>query len=358
MPHHIICGMPSAPKIRKQVLAVLDQYVLPALGTDALTQVWGEPPFRFDGVENWVVRKSPIPDAPVHPLDFIARWEKLDLLYKRVGRIGIVCAGASVERFGITQEMARQLKAKGCSVPPGITAFALQAPAIFHIPAGLPHGGKEIDDKEFPLHVIVFDYNNDELFLRYYSSVGGPTHHLHVVHRPLLELVYQYVDLLRNGQMKGAQLTMLTAMRHLKEYLATHNVNISNSAWPTIGEQAIAISSDASQKNIQLCHDVIDYIQRHLHTPLTLEQLAASNNISSMHLNRVFKQEVGITVMRYVTRCRLEAAKFMLREGNERVNDIAQLAGFANSQSFDGVFKRDVGMTPLAYRKKYREVLC
>lgn len=346
--------MPSAPKIRKQVLTVLEQYALPALGGDRLTQISGEPPFHFDGAKHWVVRKSPIPDAPAHPLDFLARWEKLDLLYKRVGRIGIVSAGASIERFGITREMAGRLKAEGRPVPPGITAFQLEAPAIFHIPAGLPHGGREIENPDSPLHLLVFDYNNDELFLRYYSPVVGATHHLHVVHRPVLDLVYQYVDLLQSRQLKGAQLTMLTAMRHLREYLTAHSVNISNSAWPTIGDQAITISADASQKNIQLCHNVIDYIQRHLHTPLTLEQLAASNHVSSVHLNRVFKQEIGMTVMRYVTRCRLEAAKFMLRDGNERVNDIAQLAGFANSQSFDGVFRRSMGVTPLAYRRRSR----
>src|SRR5690606_18204986 len=145
--------------------------------------------------------------------------------------------------------------------------------AIFHIPAGLPHGGREIENPDSPLHLLVFDYNNDELFLRYYSPVVGATHHLHVVHHPVLDLVYYYVDLLQSRQLKGAQLTMLTAMRHLKEYLAAHSVNISNSAWPTIGDQAITISADASQKNIQLCHNIIDYIQRHLHTPLTLEQL-------------------------------------------------------------------------------------
>ena len=351
---HKLWAMPSAPKIRKQILAVLEQYVFPSLEADTLTQVYGEPPFRFDGARHWVLRKSPIPDAARHPLDFLVRWDKLDLLYKRVGRIGIVCAGASVERFGITREIAGHLKAQGCQVPPGITAFELKAPAIFTIPAGLPHGGKEIADNGFPLHLLFFDYNNDEMFLRYYSPVVGATHHLHIVHRPVLQLVYQYVDLLQGGQLKGAQLIMLTAMRHLKEYLSRHNVNISNSAWPTMDDQAITISADASQKNIQLCHDVIDYIQRHLHTPLTLEQLAATNGISRMHLNRVFKQEVGVTVMRYVTRCRLEAAKFMLRDGTERVSDIAQLAGFANSQSFDGVFKRSVGTTPLAYRKQFR----
>ncbi len=344
--------MPFAPKIRKQVLAVLEQYAIPALGRDTLTQVSGELPFYFDGAKHWVVRKSPIPDAPAHPLDFLTRWEKLDLLYKRVGRIGIVCAGASIERFGVTREMVQGLKVQGLPVPPGITAFQLEAPAVFHIPAGLPHGGKEIENSHPPFHVLVFDYNNDELFLRYYSPAAGATHHLHIVHRPVLELIYQYVDLLQSRQLKGAQLTLLTAMRHLKEYLVAHSVNISNSAWPTIGDQAITISADASQKNIQLCHNVIDYIQRHLHTSLTLEHLAASNNVSSMHLNRVFKQEIGLTVMRYVTRCRLEAAKSMLREGNERVGDIAQLAGFANSQSFDGVFKRNMGISPLAYRRE------
>jgi AraC-like DNA-binding protein len=349
--------MPFAPRIRKQIIAVLEQYAIPALQGETFTQVWAGPPFDFNGAPTSILRKCPLPPTNHHPLDYIVRWNEYDLHYKRVGRIGLVCQGGSVERYGITEQIAQRLKAANEKVPAGITAFQLQAPAIFHIPAGLPHGGNEVENPDVPLQLLVFDYNDDELFLRYYSPETGPTHHLHIMNEALLRFIYQYVELRQRNQLKGAQLTMLLAMTQLKTHLATHNVNISNSAWPNIGDQAIAISATASQKNSQLCHQVIDYIQQHLHANISLEHLAETNNISSVHLNRVFKKEIGMTVMRYVTHCRLEAAKYILRDDHERVGDIANLVGFANVQSFDGVFKRHEGISPLAYRRKYSKTI-
>jgi AraC family transcriptional regulator of adaptative response / methylphosphotriester-DNA alkyltransferase methyltransferase len=77
-------------------------------------------------------------------------------------------------------------------------------------------------------------------------------------------------------------------------------------------------------------------------------------HVSAFHLNRVFREAQGTTVMHYVTDLRIKSAQRMLRETDDRVNDIAQLAGFASATSFSTVFRKNTGLTPNQYRRQHR----
>ena len=99
----------------------------------------------------------------------------------------------------------------------------------------------------------------------------------------------------------------------------------------------------------------MDYVQTHLDHNLSREVLAARFKISAVHLNRLFLQTEGVSVMRYVTLQRINAAKTMLSKGNESIEDIAHFVGFANGSSFGTVFRRCTGKSPRAFRKEAEE---
>lgn len=83
---------------------------------------------------------------------------------------------------------------------------------------------------------------------------------------------------------------------------------------------------------------------------LTMEQIARHLNYSTTYISNLFKNETGSTLIEYTTNLRVEKAKDLLKTTPLKVYDIADKAGFYDSNYFSTVFKRIVGCTPSKYR--------
>ena len=91
--------------------------------------------------------------------------------------------------------------------------------------------------------------------------------------------------------------------------------------------------------------------------PHDLHGLARSVRVSVAYLCRVFKAYTGKTVVEYLIERRIQAAIWKLREGDEKIISIALGCGFNDLAYFNRAFKRIVGTTPSAYRKKMKRPL-
>jgi len=346
--------MPFAPKIRKQMLSALNEHIIPQLQSQIVTQILAKPPFDFAGVEHWTEQKVLLPDKKHNPLDVLVHWKKADLSAWRMSQLTFLYGGASEERIGVTQQMARQLKRDCLPVPPGITAFRLMAPAVFYVPRLAPHSGSPVNERLYgPLRILVLQFTDKELSLRHFETTTGATHHLNIADSVFNQLEQEYVRTLAEKNFQTAQIQLINLAQKLSLYLTRHPAHISNSSWPPINTKLIPADPNVSPKSIALCYKTIDYIQFHLHTRMTQNDLAAISGVSYVHLNRVFQTVTGTTLMRYVTNARLKAAKSMLSQGDERINDIANLVGFSSLPSFSVVFARHEGMSPSEYRRKH-----
>ncbi|WP_427161975.1 helix-turn-helix transcriptional regulator [Aliinostoc sp. HNIBRCY26] len=94
----------------------------------------------------------------------------------------------------------------------------------------------------------------------------------------------------------------------------------------------------------------IDYIHAHLDQNLTLDKIAASVYMSSHYFASLFKQSTGMTPHQYVTKCRIEKAKQLLRKHELPLVEICQQVGFQNQSHFTRVFRQHTATTPKAYR--------
>jgi AraC-like DNA-binding protein len=349
--------MPFAPKIRKQMLSALNEHIIPALQNHVITQVLAGPPFDFSGVEHWTEQKVLLQDKKHNALDVLVHWKKAGISARRMSQLAFLYGGASEERVGVTREMARQLKHDGLHVLPGITGFRLIAPAVFYVPYLVPHSGSpknEILLQQYgPLRILVLQFTDKELLLRHFETTTGATHHLNITDPIFNQLEQEYVKTLAEKHFQTAQVQLINLAQKLSLYLTRHPAPISNSSWPPIHNKLLFVNSNASPKDITRCNKTIDYIQFHLHTQMTKNDLAAVSGVTYVHLNRIFQTVIGMTLMRYVTDCRLRAAKLMLSKGNERISDIANLVGFSSLPSFSVVFARHEGISPSEYRRKY-----
>jgi AraC family transcriptional regulator len=94
----------------------------------------------------------------------------------------------------------------------------------------------------------------------------------------------------------------------------------------------------------------LDYIHEHLDQNLTLDKIAASIYMSSHYFASLFKQSTGMTPYQYVTKCRIEKAKQLLKKHELPLVEICQQVGFQNQSHFTRVFRQHTTKTPKAYR--------
>ena len=93
----------------------------------------------------------------------------------------------------------------------------------------------------------------------------------------------------------------------------------------------------------------IDYIQAHLETDISLDEIAACVGISRYYFCRLFKQSTGLSPHQFVIQQRVERAKQLLRQGKMSLTEVAIACGFSHSSHLHRHFKRLTGVTPKAF---------
>lgn len=112
-----------------------------------------------------------------------------------------------------------------------------------------------------------------------------------------------------------------------------------------------------SSKNNELLDAIKNYIMEHLcDSMLSLDSIAEGCGISSSYLSRFFKANMGCTTMQYVESLRMDMVKDKLRNTDDPLKKILTETGYVDQSGFIRRFKQLEGMTPISYRKSYREM--
>lgn len=100
----------------------------------------------------------------------------------------------------------------------------------------------------------------------------------------------------------------------------------------------------------------ITYMESHLTTTFSMDELARSSGFSSFHFQRTFHLLTGITVGEYVRRRRLTLAAEELQRTTYKVIDIALKYGYETPEAFTKAFRRQHGLTPMQVRKSQGKI--
>ncbi|TWT16742.1 AraC family transcriptional regulator [Streptococcus sp. sy010] len=109
-------------------------------------------------------------------------------------------------------------------------------------------------------------------------------------------------------------------------------------------------SNDIYRKNEKI-RELIDYINHHYHTPLSIDTLAQQMGYSKTHFMALFKEHTGTTCTDFIIQVRLNKACERLIDTTDSILDIAQQVGFNNLSNFNRQFKAYHQVTPSQYRK-------
>ncbi len=118
-------------------------------------------------------------------------------------------------------------------------------------------------------------------------------------------------------------------------------------------ELALARKKKLGNDIQRLVRKALAYIHAHYAEPLSRDDLANYVGVSNDYLTRGFRQEMGVTPVVYLNRYRISQAKTLLLSGDNSITKIATAVGFSDSSYFSQVFRREVGVSPNAYRHAF-----
>lgn len=93
-----------------------------------------------------------------------------------------------------------------------------------------------------------------------------------------------------------------------------------------------------------------EYIDQNFERGISVNEAAAYVFLSQGYFTRAFRDELGISPMKYLMQKRITYACELLKENEIKVSGIASKAGFSSPQRFNVAFRKHMGMTPMEYR--------
>lgn len=114
--------------------------------------------------------------------------------------------------------------------------------------------------------------------------------------------------------------------------------------------QVEAIQPARTKHPSKLIKDVIRFADQRLDQPIGLSEAAAHVDVTSSHLCKVFKDEMGIPFTKWLNKRRVEEAKTLLEKTWLKTYEIADRVGYHDYKYFSSMFKKYVGCSPREYR--------
>lgn len=123
-------------------------------------------------------------------------------------------------------------------------------------------------------------------------------------------------------------------------------------------DQLLTLQSKPSgqQEENDAIEEIVQLLNASYHMPITTKALAKQYGFLPRHLNKIFKQQVGMRPMEYLLSLRMKQARFMLESvPDAQVKDVASSVGYNDPLYFSKLFKRENGLWPSEYQNSRKE---
>ncbi len=98
-----------------------------------------------------------------------------------------------------------------------------------------------------------------------------------------------------------------------------------------------------------------EYIELNFKDKITVDELCDLFGVGRRTFERRFKKATSNTIVEYIQRVKIEAAKKELEQGRKTVNEVMYEVGYTDTKAFRDVFKKIAGLSPVDYRNKYNK---
>ena len=118
-------------------------------------------------------------------------------------------------------------------------------------------------------------------------------------------------------------------------------------------EQRMAEEHEPKEQGERVIIGITRYLQEHLEEEVSLSVLAEEFHLNPQYISQLFKNEIGVGFLAYLTNIRMEKAKKLLLSTSFPIAEIAQKTGYGDYRVFTKVFKKAEGITPSQYRREF-----
>ncbi|MFR2718394.1 MAG: response regulator [Ruminococcus sp.] len=184
---------------------------------------------------------------------------------------------------------------------------------------------------------------SEELVQRYGSS------YLRIMWVRILNMIFQYFDGKGSKTISAEELLSNFNLPEHMQSLAEIRQKISEILMDRMKTEGV--SEVRARSRIQMA---VRYIHEHYSENITILDLAERYEMSPNYFSSIFKREIGVSAVNYITDVRMKEAQKLLAHSDNSVVDIAKKVGYEDGQYFFRVFKKHTGMTPLRYREENR----
>jgi AraC-like DNA-binding protein len=114
------------------------------------------------------------------------------------------------------------------------------------------------------------------------------------------------------------------------------------------------ILDDLSAKSPEetVIHMVVRYLRDNYNHAISIRDLAAQVHLSERHICRLFRKMMGMSILEYLTKLRVEIAAQLLLERRLAIKEVAQTVGYPDVRYFTTLFRQYTGLTPAVFRQK------
>lgn len=217
--------------------------------------------------------------------------------------------------------------------------FFLNSGIVLYFSPGLRHSICSCDDDPLTFYGIHFTYLFTEFLNNRWKCESGcgalPIRNMSVAGAyQKMELLFRKVNRCWNEKELGYELICRSVLLEILSQCMCHfEVNY------------------ASQKKVER---LLAFINQNLERRITVGEMADMVNLSPDYLTAQFKGITGFTTIQYLNRCRIDRAKILLLDGDNKIKDVAEKVGFCDEFYFSRTFKKYEGISPIHYVKRMR----
>ncbi len=181
---------------------------------------------------------------------------------------------------------------------------------------------------------------------------------------PDVELVSEKIITDENGiYSSGGANSFWNLLLHLLEKYTTRELAVHFSKYYEIeidrnSQSPFIIFKGQSEHHDETIKKTQEFIENNFQEKITIDQLASMFALGRRNLERRFRKATSNSVIEYMQRVKIEAAKRRLESSRENVTEVMYKVGYTDTKAFRTTFKKITGLSPVQYRAKYnREVM-
>lgn len=155
------------------------------------------------------------------------------------------------------------------------------------------------------------------------------------------------------GGTSWLDLALYLIARRVSVEAAMQTARLNLIDWHDIGQQPFARLAQTRQVDDSIIARCQVWVAEHYMEAAPVAGMARLSGLAERSFKRRFQQATGMAPLQYVHTLRLEEAKQMLEAGSEPVEGIANAVGYEDAGFFSRLFRREVGLTPARYRRRF-----